>query len=263
LKMPSKSKNQCYVTDFEEGLVYLFQFPRLKALPNLSPFCVKLEAWLRFSDIKYKNVENLSVMHRSAEGTLPYVELNGVQYNDSAFVIRDLPEKLGIQSLDEGLSNQDKAISLAFERLVENSLFLGSAKFRCEHMDEILAMWPSKFGFVQPLFNLFVKKMMSSKINEKLMVTGLGKHKDDEILGIVSNDLQALSVQLGDKQFLMGDKPTKVDASVFAAVSLILYMPFETPVSQLVKEKFTNLQSYAERIKEKYWPDWNEFDPTK
>jgi hypothetical protein len=34
------------------------------------------------------------MMHRSSEGTLPYVELNGQEYNDSAFIIRDLPAAL-------------------------------------------------------------------------------------------------------------------------------------------------------------------------
>jgi glycerol dehydrogenase-like iron-containing ADH family enzyme len=67
-------------------------------------------------------------MHRSTEGTLPYVELNGVEYNDSAFIIRDLPAQLGIQTSDSRLSDAQKSVSLAFERLIENSLFLGSAK---------------------------------------------------------------------------------------------------------------------------------------
>jgi hypothetical protein len=67
--------------------------------------------------------------------------------------------------LDANLTPEQQAVSVAFERLIENSLFLGSAKFRYEHMDEILASWPSKFGFAQPLFNMFVKKMMTSKVS--------------------------------------------------------------------------------------------------
>lgn len=81
----------------------------MKAFPNLSPFCLKLECYLRLAEIKYKAtvfirlksnlnfkmVENLSVMHRSSEGTLPYIELNGQDYNDSAFIVRDLPRLLG------------------------------------------------------------------------------------------------------------------------------------------------------------------------
>lgn len=168
-------------------------------------------------------VENLSVMHRSSEGTLPYIELNGEAHNDSAFIIRDLPQLLGkrkfknsnnfilgVKSLDAHLSEQDQAISLAFERLIENSLFLGSGKFRYDQMEKVLALWPSKFGFAQPLFNAFIKHMMTTKLKEKLNATGLGRHTNEEILGVVCDDLQALNRQLGNKQYLMGDKPTKV-----------------------------------------------------
>ncbi|KAI6183604.1 Failed axon connections-like protein [Aphelenchoides bicaudatus] len=256
---PQKSKRQPYVRDFEEGLVYLFQYPRLKEFPNLSPFCLKLETWLRFSEIKYKMVENLSVMHRSSEGTLPYIELNGEAHNDSAFIIRDLPQLLGVKSLDAHLSEQDQAISLAFERLIENSLFLGSGKFRYDQMEKVLALWPSKFGFAQPLFNAFIKHMMTTKLKEKLNATGLGRHTNEEILGVVCDDLQALNRQLGNKQYLMGDKPTKIDASAFAALALITLLPFDTPPKTHILEKLPNLQKYTERIKEKYYPDWSTF----
>lgn len=43
-----------YVRDFEPGMVYLFQFPRSSAVPSVSPFCLKLETWLRMADVPYK-----------------------------------------------------------------------------------------------------------------------------------------------------------------------------------------------------------------
>jgi len=43
-------------TDYERDLVYLHQFPRCiaKQVPNMSPFALKLETWLRLRKIKYK-----------------------------------------------------------------------------------------------------------------------------------------------------------------------------------------------------------------
>lgn len=40
--------------NFEKDVVYLVQFPRPTTVPNLSPFCLKLETWLRMMDIKYE-----------------------------------------------------------------------------------------------------------------------------------------------------------------------------------------------------------------
>jgi glutathione S-transferase len=47
------------------------------------------------------------------------------------------------------------------------------------------------------------------------MATGLGRHPVDEILNVVYGDLQALNNQLGQKPYLMGDKPTKVNIFEF------------------------------------------------
>jgi hypothetical protein len=37
--------------------IKLFQFPRMFAIPNLSPFCCKLETWLRIAQISYEVVD--------------------------------------------------------------------------------------------------------------------------------------------------------------------------------------------------------------
>lgn len=40
--------------DFEKEVVYLYQFTRTPALPSLSPYCLKVETWLRLANIKYE-----------------------------------------------------------------------------------------------------------------------------------------------------------------------------------------------------------------
>ena len=50
----SRPRKTPFVKPYSTGVVYLCQFPRCRAVPNLSPFCLKLETWLRIADIPYK-----------------------------------------------------------------------------------------------------------------------------------------------------------------------------------------------------------------
>lgn len=43
-----------YKTDFEKDVVYLYQFSRTPVLPSISPFCLKVESYLRMAGIKYE-----------------------------------------------------------------------------------------------------------------------------------------------------------------------------------------------------------------
>lgn len=40
--------------DFEKDVVYLYQFTRTPVLPSLSPYCLKVETWLRLAGLQYE-----------------------------------------------------------------------------------------------------------------------------------------------------------------------------------------------------------------
>jgi glutathione S-transferase len=67
--------------------------------------------------------------------------------------------------------------------------------------------------------------------------------------------LFALSVQLGDKPYLMGDVPCGTDATAFGMLAGIL-TPFFTSQLRERTEQFQNLTDYVDRMMQQYYPDF-------
>ena len=51
---PRPPKPAVHKLDFEKNVVYVYQFSRTKNIPSPSPFCLKVETWLRMAGIKYE-----------------------------------------------------------------------------------------------------------------------------------------------------------------------------------------------------------------
>uniref|UniRef100_A0AC34FNF9 Thioredoxin-like fold domain-containing protein n=1 Tax=Panagrolaimus sp. ES5 TaxID=591445 RepID=A0AC34FNF9_9BILA len=81
--------------EWEKDVVYLYQFKRTQFTPNLSPFCMKIELFLRANNIPHQIIEDNKA--RSSKGQLPFIELNGRQIADSEFIVYELSEKFNIQ----------------------------------------------------------------------------------------------------------------------------------------------------------------------
>lgn len=57
-KEPPPPKVVVHKANFEKDVVYLYQFSRTPLLPSISPYCLKVETWLRLANLKYE-VSNL------------------------------------------------------------------------------------------------------------------------------------------------------------------------------------------------------------
>lgn len=47
--------------DFEKDVIYLYQFSRTPFLPSISPYCLKVETWLRLAGLKYEVSQRLEM----------------------------------------------------------------------------------------------------------------------------------------------------------------------------------------------------------
>ena len=97
--------------------IKLFQFPRIFGIPNVSPFCCELEAWLRIAGIPYEVVDT----PRSAQGPkgkLPFIEDAGVRIADTSLIVDYLVKTRGVDP-DARLDASQRAIALLVQRTLE------------------------------------------------------------------------------------------------------------------------------------------------
>jgi len=233
-------------------MLKLYQFPAPEFFPNFSPFCVKLETYLKMAEIPYESVYTLN-MRKNPKKLMPYIEHEGHIRGDSTLIIDWLVEKHG-DNVDFWLTDEQKAISRAFVSMVEDHITPFGVYYRWvdpkgwpQFRDLIFAKAPK---FIKWLFS----GKMSKKVKLRMNLQGVGRFTDDEMMHLMNKDLHALSVYLADNPFFFGDKPSMLDISVFSVFGNLIKAPIETSLKELaLKPQFANLHAHTERMLNKFY----------
>ncbi|EDV27136.1 uncharacterized protein TRIADDRAFT_22364 [Trichoplax adhaerens] len=238
--------------DIPHGKVLLFQVDRNCLVPSLAAFALKLETYLRMANIPYENDYSFTM---SSKGKVPWIIVNDKEVADSSFCIEHLSKEFSVD-LDRELSSEKKALAQLLTKTMEENTFW--ATIEQTRIFDAKEEWLDMID-VRPNWRSFFKNQGPQIVSEYMYGHGIGRHSTEEIHHIGKQDLRAFSVILGSKDYFLADTPTTVDACMFGCLANILYA---TPKSgychQLLTTELTNLVDYVERMKEKFWPDWEE-----
>jgi len=244
-------------------VIKLYQFPPTWGLPNASPFCMKLETYLRMAGLPYQTVSTLD-LRKAPKGRLPYIEDDGKKIADSSFIIDHLKGSYG-DSLDAHLGRYQEGIALAMRHLLEDSLYWCLLYSRW--VDE--ANWEKTksayFAMLPAPLRMIVPAMARKQVLKSLQLQGTGDHTAEEVYALGKADVAALSDFLGNKPYFMGDRPTSLDAAAHAFLANILWVPVASPLQEHAKQ-FTNLAAYCQRMREKFYNGYasnKEYDDEK
>jgi len=208
-----------------------------------------METYLRMAGLKYEVDESMKF---SSRGKLPWIEYEGREIEDSQLAISFLEGRLQRQ-MDSHLGAMEQALYTAFQRTLEDHLyFAGMQVIWIQKFSTFVRHCYSRPFLLGSLFALFLRRQISSS----LYAHGMGRYRNEEVIKMAEDDIQALSVLLGDKRYMLGEAPSTFDACAFANLAGILALPFETPLKEFITKR-SNLMDYVESMKSKYWSDWD------
>ncbi|XP_031432612.1 failed axon connections homolog [Clupea harengus] len=233
--------------------IILHQFSRPKSgVPSLSPFCLKMETYLRMVDLPYQNYFNGKL---SPQGKMPWIEYNKQQVSGTEFIIDFLEDNLGV-NLNKSLSAQEKAVSRAITKMVEEHLYWTIAYCQwVDNLDETQKMLPIT-GPLSDLQRWILSHVTGSIVKKEMYGHGIGRFSKQEVYALMEKDLRTLAALLGDKKYIMGPKLTTVDATVFGHLAPAMWSLPGTRPEQLIKGELINLAMYCERMRRRFWPEW-------
>lgn len=203
-------------------MITLYGFGEDFGLPEISPYVTKTEVQLRMTGVAY--VKSSAAPMASPKGQLPWIEDDGEAIADSHFIRLHLERKYGVD-FDEGLNAGERAQAWAIERMVENH-------FGWAMRDEALR-----------------------QVGDSVRAVGIGRYSEAEVLALGVRSLSALAALLGRKPFMMGSRPTGVDAAAFGMLAGLMIPYFDAPLRRRAMG-FANLVAYVDRMMAGAYPEF-------
>ncbi|ASC70037.1 hypothetical protein XM38_009670 [Halomicronema hongdechloris C2206] len=231
-------------------MITLYQFQPCLGVRNPSPFCLKLETYLRMVGLPYEVDLNADV-RKAPKKKLPYIVDGDRIVADSGFIIDYLKDTYG-DPLDRHLSLPDQGISLAFRRLMEENLYWVMLYSRWAEDENWAVIRELYFSSLPPVLRSIVPGLVRRDALRNLYGHGMGHHNRNEIYEIGRRDVKALSDFLRDKPFLLGDSPTSLDAIGYAFLVNLVRVELPSVISDYTRQ-FENLKDYCDRMQARFW----------
>lgn len=229
-------------------MIVLHQFAPSFGLVNVSPFCLKLESWLRLAGLPYR-VEQVYDLAAAPKGKAPFIDDGDRRIGDSGLIIAHLRQTRGIDP-DSRLTPAQRGYARAIEAMLEDRLYFAALHDRWMEPTH----WPIvRDGLLAGLPDEIAEAVRGDQ-RARLIGHGIGMHEPAEIYAIADADLAALADALGGQPFLFGERPVGVDCTAFASVHGIIGPSFEGPLRQSAL-RHANLVAYEARMRARLFPE--------
>lgn len=227
-------------------MIKLFSFGKKFGVVDLSPFVLKVDAYMRMAGIPFKNIAHPKNLSLAPKGKLPFIEDEGKQVADSQAIILHFKQDSD-KDLDFELTVQQKAIAYLVTKSLDENLYFVLVYSRWLRDDT----WPLiKQAFFAKLpfpIKHIVPNIVRKQLLKGLTGQGMARHSNDELKGILRQSLQSLSDLLGSGPYFFGDKPSSLDATAFGFLAEFILVDIDNPFNRIARE-YPALVQYCNRI---------------
>ena len=225
-------------------MIELLQFTPMLGVMNASPFCMKVEVFLRLAGLEYRCVDALPV--RMPKAKLPVLRDGDRTICDSEAIVAHLQAAHGAR-MPAAMAAPETARHLLVRRVFEEHLYFAAVRYRwveaagARHTAGFFASLPAP---VRGLVFGFVRRKMARDLQGQ----GIGRHDLETTAAKAAADLDAIAATLGDAPYFGGAEPAAIDACAYAFLANLAYVPVETPMKAQVLAS-AGLSGYCERMR--------------
>ena len=207
----------------KQDVVYLYTFPPWEHGASFSPWCLKVMAFMRLAQIPYEAIYTMDPSNSPTE-RLPYIVLNGEATCESSFIIDRLKKHFKVDP-DSWLSPEQHATALATQRMLEDNMNWCEERYlMVDNMPAMASEFAREMKGTPRLFLKLFVSMARKNVIKILNTQGNGDLTDEQYHAEFLQDVIAFETILGDKPFLMGDKPTSYDCAALGLFNTIVQM---------------------------------------
>ncbi len=233
-------------------MLQLYVYGPKFGLPDGSPFCIKALTMLKMSGLSFET--KLMSFKQAPKGKAPYLQDDAKIIADSHFIQKHLESAHQID-FTGGTSTEKLAQGWAVARMLEEHFYFLSMNIRWLRDENF---WKGPYQFfagapapIRPLIARIIRKKVAKTHN----LQGLGRHTAEERFDLAKGDLDAIESLLSRSRFLLGDKPSAVDASVLGFLWAAECPYFKSEIGDYIRSRPV-LMNYLNQMQNRYFPEF-------
>ena len=233
-------------------MLQLYVYGPKFGLPDGSPFCIKALTLMQMSGLAFETRQ--MSFKQAPKKKAPYLVDGNEVIADSHFLMRHLEIAHGVD-FSGGYKTDQLAKGWAVARMLEEHFYFISMNIRWLR-DENFWKGPYQFfeGVPAPIRPL-IARIIRKKVAKTHDLQGLGRHSAAERLDLAKGDLDAIESMLKGNRFLLGDKPSAVDATVLGSLWAAECSYFKSEIADHIRTRPV-LMNYLQHMQERYFPEF-------